>query len=41
MQILELLYKGQSVQDELIVQMIVDKINSEEVAHYGMYLLSV
>ncbi|XP_018429496.1 PREDICTED: adenylate kinase 9 [Nanorana parkeri] len=33
--ILELLYKGLSVQDELIVQMIVDKINSEEVAHYG------
>ncbi|XP_077343259.1 adenylate kinase 9 isoform X2 [Lithobates pipiens] len=36
--ILELLYKGQSVQDELIVQMIVDKINSEEVAHYGYVL---
>ncbi|XP_072264855.1 adenylate kinase 9 isoform X2 [Pyxicephalus adspersus] len=36
--ILELLYKGQSISDELIVQMIVDKINSEEVAHYGYVL---
>ncbi|KAM5165186.1 adenylate kinase 9 [Mantella aurantiaca] len=36
--ILELLYKGQSVNDEVIVQMIVDKINSEEVAHYGYVL---
>ncbi|XP_066463784.1 adenylate kinase 9 isoform X2 [Eleutherodactylus coqui] len=34
----ELLYKGQSVQDELIMQLIVDKINSAEVAHHG-YLL--
>ncbi|KAM9316639.1 adenylate kinase 9 [Gastrophryne carolinensis] len=34
----ELLYKGQSVSDEMIIQMIVDKINSEEVAHYGYVL---
>ncbi|XP_073531941.1 adenylate kinase 9 isoform X1 [Phyllobates terribilis] len=34
----ELLYKGQSVQDELILQLIVDKINSAEVAHRGYVL---
>ncbi|XP_056422277.1 adenylate kinase 9 isoform X3 [Hyla sarda] len=33
-----LLYKGQSVQDELIIQLIVDKINSAEVAHHGYVL---
>ncbi|XP_075059003.1 adenylate kinase 9 isoform X2 [Mixophyes fleayi] len=34
----ELLYKGQSVHDEIIIQMIVDKINSAEVAHHGYVL---
>ncbi|XP_069830926.1 adenylate kinase 9 [Dendropsophus ebraccatus] len=34
----ELLYKGQSVQDDLIIQLIVDKINSAEVAHHGYVL---
>ncbi|XP_068087386.1 adenylate kinase 9 isoform X2 [Hyperolius riggenbachi] len=31
----ELLHKGQCVSEELIVQLIVNKINSEEVSHYG------
>ncbi|XP_044146654.1 adenylate kinase 9 [Bufo gargarizans] len=34
----ELLYKGQSIQDELIIQLIVNKINSAEVAHHGYML---
>ncbi|XP_073432131.1 adenylate kinase 9 isoform X2 [Dendrobates tinctorius] len=34
----ELLYKGQSVPDELILQLIEDKINSAEVAHRGYVL---
>ncbi|XP_063773183.1 adenylate kinase 9 isoform X2 [Pseudophryne corroboree] len=34
----ELLFKGQSVHEEVIVQMIVDKINSAEVAHHGYVL---
>ncbi|KAM4041197.1 adenylate kinase 9 isoform 2-T2 [Anomaloglossus baeobatrachus] len=34
----ELLYKGQSVQEELILQLILDKINSAEVAHHGYVL---
>ncbi|XP_071997899.1 adenylate kinase 9 isoform X2 [Engystomops pustulosus] len=34
----ELLYKGQSIKDELIIQLMVDKINSAEVAHNGYVL---
>ncbi|KAG8582448.1 hypothetical protein GDO81_008055 [Engystomops pustulosus] len=34
----ELLYKGQSIRDELIIQLMVDKINSAEVAHNGYVL---
>ncbi|XP_075718379.1 adenylate kinase 9 isoform X2 [Rhinoderma darwinii] len=34
----ELLYRGQSVPDELIIQLIVDKINSAEVSHHGYVL---
>jgi len=36
-----LLFKGQSISEELVTEMILKKIESPEVAHFGKYIYSL
>ncbi|KAK2534818.1 hypothetical protein Q9233_004050 [Columba guinea] len=37
----ELLFKGQNISEELVTEMILKKIESPEVAHFGKYIYSL